>query len=110
MFALCAAAQGWRPVYLGANLPYSDLRDVVQRIHPDLVGLSIVTRHDPQTLRELLRQARDAVGPSTGLLIGGQGIEGMTEVIRQEGGMIMPASGHLSDLDLFKGDLAAPSS
>ena len=100
LFTLGAATEGWRTIYLGANLPFADLRDVVERTRADLVGLSIVQSLPPADLHQLLGQATAAVGGGVPLLIGGRGIEGQEALVRDSGCLLLPPSGKLGDLAL----------
>ncbi|MCS6912422.1 MAG: MerR family transcriptional regulator [Myxococcota bacterium] len=98
MFALDAAAQGWEPIYLGANLPLSALTDAAQRARPDLVALSLSLRQEPAALRQLLEAVRAAVPSEIPVLIGGRATAGREEMIRQAGLRLLPPSGRLDDL------------
>jgi DNA-binding transcriptional MerR regulator/methylmalonyl-CoA mutase cobalamin-binding subunit len=110
MFALFAASQGFRPVYLGVNLPLSDMLDAVVHTRPEILGLSIVTRHEPDTLRRLLVQIHDVIGKRALLLVGGQGVAGLEDLVRESGCVTLPASGHLDELLAAEKDAKAEAS
>lgn len=98
MFALDAAAQGWEPICLGANLPLSALTDAARRARPDLVALSLSLRQEPSALRPLLEAMRAAVPAEIPVLLGGRGTVGREDMIRQAGLLLLPPSGRLDDL------------
>lgn len=99
MFTLDAAAQGWDTIYLGANLPLADLKAAIDKVNPELVGLSLVARREPSELRKLLGALMHLCqGRSSRLLVGGSGLSGMTSLVRECGALMMPESGQLTDL------------
>lgn len=98
LFALEATVQGWEPVYLGPNVPLSDLLHSAQRVRPTLVALSFVMRHDPSELRRLLSEAVTGLRGISPLLVGGSGLRGQSDVVRSTGCLMMPESGRLADL------------
>ena len=97
MFTLEATAQGWDMIYLGASLPVADLAQAVRQIRPDLVGVSFVTRREPEDLGRLLDEMQQAAGGRR-VLVGGCGIVGHTELVRNSGCLMLPESGRLDDL------------
>jgi methanogenic corrinoid protein MtbC1 len=98
LFALEAAGQGWDPIYLGANVPVSDLLQTARKLHPSLVALSFVTRPEPSELRRLLGEVTHGLKGVSQLLVGGGGLRGHYEIVRGAGCLMMPESGRLADL------------
>ncbi|HPH29924.1 MAG TPA: MerR family transcriptional regulator [Pseudomonadota bacterium] len=98
MFTLDAATQGWDTIYLGANLPLADLKAAIDKVHPELVGLSLVARREPSELRQLLSALMHLCQGRCRLLVGGSGLSGMTSLVRECGALMMPESGQLTDL------------
>lgn len=98
MFALMACEQKWDPIYLGADLPISDLSEVVREAKPELVALSMVQRRDAGELSRLLHAVREVVGPKQRVLVGGGAVVGHTDVVRAAGCLLLPESGRLDDL------------
>lgn len=98
MFALAACEQKWDPIYLGADLPISDLAEVVREARPDLVALSLVQRRDAGELSRILHAVREVVGPQQRVLVGGGAVVGFTDVVRAAGCLLLPESGRLDDL------------
>ena len=98
MFALTACEQKWDPIYLGADLPISDLAEVVREAKPDLLALSLVHRRDVGELSRLLHAVREVVGPRQRVLVGGSAVVGFTDIVRAAGCLLLPESGRLDDL------------
>lgn len=55
MVALFLMRRGWRVVYLGSNLPASELLNTVQRLNPKLVALSATTKENYSKSVQLLQ-------------------------------------------------------
>lgn len=108
IFAVEAATQGFEPIYLGANVPLPDLGSAVQQSRPELVATSLINTRESEDLRQLLSEMKAAVGPGCPLLIGGRGIHGHDDVVRETGCVRMPDSGRILDL-LPSGSLRASS-
>lgn len=98
LFTLNAAAQGWDPIYLGADLPVAELALTVVRSQPELVGLSFIQQREPDELKAVLDEILHAVAGRCPVLVGGGGINGHAELVRTAGAVLMPESGRLDDL------------
>lgn len=71
--ATTAAGNGWRVVYLGANLPADELARAVQHANADAVALSIVFPEDDRAVEGELRALRAWLPPKIPIVIGGSG-------------------------------------
>ncbi len=109
LFTLEATIQGWDTVYLGANVPTSDLVQTARKLRPTLVGLSFVMRQEPCELRRLLTEVTAGLDGCSQLLVGGSGLRGQTEIVRSTGCLMMPESGRLVDLYPMMATLRAPA-
>ena len=98
IFAIEAAVQGFETIYLGTNLPLSDLAAATQQSRPELVATSLILDREPEELRHLLQEMKLAVGPATPLLVGGRGALHRDAIVRDAGCVTMPESGRLIDL------------
>ncbi|NOT24054.1 MAG: cobalamin B12-binding domain-containing protein [Nitrospiraceae bacterium] len=79
--AYIAATRGCHVYYLGPNLPSSDLLSFCDRIHPDLVLLSITeTKSDADARRQI--QELEIVSAHWPVAVGGQGARAMGELLR----------------------------
>jgi DNA-binding transcriptional MerR regulator/methylmalonyl-CoA mutase cobalamin-binding subunit len=74
--ALRLALRGFRVVYLGTNVPTSDLADHVNRRRPAALCLSMVHAHEPAEILAYLRDLRMRVDPSVRVVVGGRATEG----------------------------------
>ncbi len=85
MVALFLMRRGWRVVYLGSNLPASELLHTVQRLNPKLVALSAtIAEHYPKAkhlLEELTKLAKPPIIGYGGAALSGaeqqQGLPGI---------------------------------
>ncbi|HEX8696261.1 MAG TPA: MerR family transcriptional regulator [Longimicrobium sp.] len=78
-FGLMAAAvrlarEGWRVLYLGADVPLEDVRRVLRERRPRMLCTSAVMRLDPDEFRALAAELRGAAPRDTDVVIGGAGI------------------------------------
>ena len=87
--AAAAAAEGWAVVYLGANLPASDIVAAAQRVRARAVALSAVYGNRGGTLAEVKRTAR-ALPSGTTLFAGGRAIDASTDALRESGVRVLP--------------------
>lgn len=86
--AATAAAEGWRAVFIGGDLPAADIAAAVHRLGAAAVGLSIVAsgpETDGAAMERELRQLREAVGESVRILIGGSAAAGYADVSKAIG-------------------------
>lgn len=79
--AVTAAAQGWRPVYLGANLPADEIAGAAQRSGARAIALSLVFPSDDPKLPAELVRLRRLLPDDISILIGGRAAEGYAETI-----------------------------
>jgi DNA-binding transcriptional MerR regulator len=71
--ALTAAVAGWKPLFLGPDLPAADIARAAQGGGARVVALSITA---PDAAAAELARLRELLGPDTLILIGGQGALG----------------------------------
>lgn len=72
MLADLFRAQGWRVVYLGADVPDRDWIDLAVRVNADVIGISAGTLHLAAHTKPLITQLHSAV-PATLIMVGGAG-------------------------------------
>jgi DNA-binding transcriptional MerR regulator/methylmalonyl-CoA mutase cobalamin-binding subunit len=80
--ALRLAAAGWKVLYLGANVPFEDIRRVVEGRRPALLCTSIVLRANAHAVHEAAERLRAMAPRETAVVIGGAGIPPETEPVR----------------------------
>jgi methanogenic corrinoid protein MtbC1 len=70
ILALMLARSGFRVIYLGANMPGSELVEAVQRTSPDAIVLSAPSRTAVVSLRTAVQTLHSTFSPDSGILIG----------------------------------------
>ena len=79
--AVAAALEGWRPVYLGPNLPADEIAGAVQKSSARAVALSLVFSSDDPKLPAELGRLRRLLSEGVSLLIGGRAAEAYRSAI-----------------------------
>jgi len=80
--AATAAYEGWKVIYLGANLPVEEITKAAQLHKIKLVALSIIYPVDDPYLHLDLKKLRSLLGSQVQLIIGGQATEGYLATIK----------------------------
>lgn len=81
--ATTAAADGWRPAYLGPSLPVEEIAKSAEMNDAIAVALSVVYPHDDPTLGDDIRKLRRLLPDKTWLLVGGRAAFGYLDVIEE---------------------------
>ena len=103
LFALtAAAAAGWDPTYIGANLPAEEIAAAVHELKPKVISLNIVSpKNDPMLFGEL-QNLRNLLPPEIKILVGGSGAVSYLSVLDRIGAQRVASFsqllGDLSDL------------
>lgn len=71
MAAVAAASEGWKVIYLGANLPAEEIAYVAVSSNVRVVALSIVYPTDDPQLPDELQRLRTALPDNVALVVGG---------------------------------------
>lgn len=79
MAAAAAATEGWEIIYLGADVPVSDILGGAQQVGAKAVGLSIVHPTSSSALMEDLEEIRQGLGHEVHLFLGGAAVEQQPE-------------------------------
>ena len=74
LVAAAAAEEGWRVVYLGANLPAADIASAARQVRARVVALSAVYG-DSETTREEVKSTARGLPKGTTLFVGGRAAE-----------------------------------
>jgi len=72
MVAAAAAAAGWRPIYLGADLPIEDIARAVRQSRARVCAISIIYPPDDPRVAPQLEKLRRLIGDDILLLVGGR--------------------------------------
>lgn len=83
--ATTAAGNGWRVVYLGANLPAEELARAAKQVKASAVALSIVYPTGDPGVADELRRLRANLGAGIGLVVGGSGANSYGDTLREIG-------------------------
>jgi methanogenic corrinoid protein MtbC1 len=69
--AAAAASEGWRVVYLGADIPVEDVVGAVRDVKADAVGLSFINAADAGRWGRFVAQLRQQLPDDVSLILGG---------------------------------------
>lgn len=101
MVAATAAASGWRPIYLGADLPIEDIARAVRQSRARVCAISIVYPPDDPRVAPQLEKLRRLIGDEVKLLVGGRSAAQYQGAIATAGGVLCGSvhdlGGHLED-------------
>ncbi|HWM93794.1 MAG TPA: MerR family transcriptional regulator [Thermoanaerobaculia bacterium] len=83
----CAAAEGWRVLYLGPDLPPEEIAAAALHHGAQTVALSLVYPPDDALLRDELRRLRRLLDPRTELIVGGRASAAYADVLQEIGAL-----------------------
>ena len=69
--AAAASVEGWRTVYLGANLPVEEIAEAAMNVEADTVAISAVQTDDVDRTARLLEELRGLLDADVELMVGG---------------------------------------
>lgn len=75
MAAAAAASEGWRVIYLGADLPPEEFADTAVRTRARAVGISIVSPEKKSRITDALQSLKSMLPSGATLIVGGAGSE-----------------------------------
>lgn len=87
--AATAAADGWRVLYLGPNLPSEEIAGAAHQQRARAVALSILYPPDDAGLKPELFRLRDALGPQVELIAGGRAVSGYLQTLEEIGAILI---------------------
>jgi MerR family transcriptional regulator, light-induced transcriptional regulator len=87
--AAAAVAEGWAVVYLGANLPASDIVAAAQQVRARAVALSAVYENRGGARADVQRTVR-ALPRGTTLFAGGRAIDARADALQEAGVRVLP--------------------
>jgi methanogenic corrinoid protein MtbC1 len=87
--AAAAATEGWDVIYLGADLPASEIVTAARQVGASGVALSIVLPTDDPALLESLTEIRQGLGPDVHLFLGGAAVSQQPERFRALGAHVL---------------------
>lgn len=95
--AAVAASCGWRPIYLGPNLPAEEIAGAASVNRARAVALSIIYPTDDPRLAEELTLLRRCLSPETQIVAGGRSASHYRDALDAIDAMIITGSAALSD-------------
>lgn len=84
--------EGWRTIFLGSDLPRSDLPSAVQYYEADVVLLSTALGTQLRTLKRTIREIREVCPAKTKIMVGGNGLNEVPDLWQKIG-----ADGYTTD-------------
>ncbi len=96
--AIESASYGWRPLYIGPDLPAEEIAAAAIANSVRAVALSIVYPDDDPRLAEELLLFRNCLSPEIMILAGGRAVSGYREALAAIGALVL---GDLGALDRF---------
>ena len=90
-----AAAEGWRVLYLGPDLPPEEIAAAALHQGAQVVALSLVYPPDDALLRDELRRLRRLLDPRTELIVGGRSSAAYADILREIGALRLDDLGEL---------------
>lgn len=108
--AVAAAMEGWRPVFLGSNLPADEIAGAAQKSSARAVALSLVFPSDDPTLPTELKRLGRILSENTSIMLGGRAAEGYQDAIDSIHAFRIPdIGGFRRQLDLLRSNKTTPS-
>lgn len=78
--------EGWRTIFLGSDMPRSELPAAIKFYDADVVLLSIALSTQLRTLKRTVKDVRDVCGPTVKIMLGGHGLNGVPDLWKDIGG------------------------
>ena len=105
--ATLAAVEGWRVIYLGADLPAADIADSARSSGASAVAVSVVYLENRQQLLEQMRALRSQLPASAVLIAGGAGAVALASELSALGVRVAASlDGWVEELRTSHGDAA----
>lgn len=94
--AKVSAVEGWQPIFLGANVPVSELAETVKHSGARLIGLSVLPTEGTEYLEAEIKSLGKKLNGLCPWVLGGKGAQSLKPVAEGAGGKI------LDDLEDFR--------
>lgn len=88
--SLTAAAQGWKVVYLGPDLPADEIAAAAQRTGARVVALSLVFPPDSPGVVRQLKKLQRSLSSSVQIVVGGRSSSGYAKTLDAIGAITLP--------------------
>jgi methanogenic corrinoid protein MtbC1 len=108
--AVAAALEGWRPVFLGSNLPADEIAGAVQKSGARAVAISLVFPFDDPKLPAELNRLRRLLSEKVPILVGGRAAESYGNAIDSiHASRMTDIGGFRRQLDVLRSGKTTPS-
>jgi len=97
LVGITASMASWQVIYLGPNLPASEIVDACHRSGAAAVALSLVFPTDDESMGEELRSIRKGLKPSVLLFVGGRAVPHYQRELAEVNAIIVPSLPALED-------------
>lgn len=97
LVAATAGVEGWRPVYLGPDLPAHDIAHAAAAFEARAVAVSLTFENEPDRTRQELRELASALGKDTAILVGGRATERFRDTLDEIGATVTDGLGGLRE-------------
>lgn len=77
--------EGWRTIYLGPDVPRSDIPAAIECFEADIVLLSLALSAQLPTLQRTIEEIRTRLGKGVRIMVGGNGLNGAPELWKDLG-------------------------
>lgn len=85
MAAATAASEGWRVIYLGADVPAKGIIETAGKTQARAVGISVVFPDRKSKVSAQIREIQEGLPSETTLLVGGAGAGELRQALRKSG-------------------------
>ncbi|MFW2404162.1 MAG: cobalamin B12-binding domain-containing protein, partial [Gammaproteobacteria bacterium] len=77
--------EGWRTIYLGSDVPKSELPAAIECFDADIVLLSLALSSQLPALRRTIEEIRSKTGDRVKIMVGGNGLNGAPDLWKELG-------------------------
>jgi MerR family transcriptional regulator, light-induced transcriptional regulator len=99
--------EGWRTIFLGSDMPRSELPAAIKFYNADVVLLSIALSTQLRTLKRTVKDVREVCGPTVKIMLGGHGLNSVPDLWKEIGGDGYSKS--IEDAIALAAELVSPS-
>jgi DNA-binding transcriptional MerR regulator/methylmalonyl-CoA mutase cobalamin-binding subunit len=96
--AVSGAAEGWKGIFLGPDLPADEVVAAALRLEAEVVTLSCVDPRTEQVLPAEIRRIRERLPAGVHLVVGGPLAVTIRGALEEEGVLILPTFGELREM------------
>lgn len=99
IIAVVASSDGWKVTYMGPDLPGEEIAAAVERLHPQILALSIVYPNDDYTLEGEMLKLKKLLNGDYKIIAGGRSVQSYKATLESMNAKI------ISSIDEFREEL-----